>query len=169
MTMATKSSAGKRSGKTRKPPKTSLEARVAALEKRIGVPHETQDFIDRVRLKGKSVQTASVRALKTFKALASDAVAATDVVDMVFDLDANTTAKLARVYLPGSTQDIANSQKPHGVLANQIVGNYVTVIIEVAGKPDDIGVFDIQHATPSSIQLKVSDGPTGSKPLLVTP
>jgi hypothetical protein len=140
--------------------------RITALEKKAGVPHEVQDFLE--RLSGKST-TASIRAAKTFAALSNATVAPAQVVDVIFDLDSTTTAKVARVYLPGSQEDIANSQNPHGVLRNQVVGTFVTVVIQVGGEPSDIGVFDIQHAQPSSIRLRVSNGPTGTKPLLVTP
>jgi hypothetical protein len=144
---------------------------LAGLEKRVGVPHEVQDFLDRIAAKGQTPLTASTKAIKTFAALNTDAVAPAQVADLTFDIDSSTTAKLVRVYLPGkrpADPDIVNSQNTHGVLHNQVVGTFVTVIIEVAGNPNDVGVIDVKNAEPDTIKLKVSDGPVGTKPLFVT-
>ena len=143
----------------------------SALQKRIGVPHEVQDFMDRLKGKGPVLSTGSARAFRTFSLLSSDAVAPAQVTDVLFDIDKSTTAKLVRVYPLGAKPtdpDIVNTQHPHGVLHNQVVGTFVTVVIEVAGNPDNIGVIDITHAEPTVIKLKVADGPVGVKPLYVT-
>jgi hypothetical protein len=162
-------------GKTRKS-STKQQARRtdpkrAVVQKGIGVPHEVQDFVDRLQSKGRELSTSSAKAFKNIKLLSSDAVAPAQVTDVIFDIDKSTTAQLVRVYLPGkkpTDPDICNTQSPHGVLHNQVVGTFVTVVIEVAGNPQDVGVVNVTHAEPAVIKLKVADGPVGTKPLYVT-
>ena len=90
--------AGKAKGGTSK-----LESRVAALEKRIGVSHETQDFIDRVKAKGPAPVTASTRAFNSLRVLSSDAVAPVQTIDVGFDLSNTPKAPgMVRLYLPGT-------------------------------------------------------------------
>lgn len=95
---------------------------------------------------------------------------AQSLVDVAFDLDtAKTTAKMARVYLPGNATDIANTANPHGVLKGQTPGSTVIVVLDVSGNPDpnSVAVFNITNAMPNAISLKVSNGPTSTHSLLV--
>ena len=145
-----------------------LETRVKALEKRSGLSHELQDVIDRVQSKG-TPQTAALRAQTNFKFLQDDVIAPATVVDVTIELDSKaTTAKFTRVYLTGSTGDIASTAKPKGVLPRQVVGSTITVVMDVTGNPNDIGQFNVKNAQHSPISLKVSDGPTSIKSLHVT-
>jgi hypothetical protein len=91
------------------------------------------------------------------------------VVDVGISLDSdNTTARAARVFLPGSDDDIASNARPQGAVRRQVVGSGFDVVIEVMGEPDDVGVFRVSNAIPSRISLKVSDGPVAVQPLIVT-
>jgi hypothetical protein len=91
------------------------------------------------------------------------------VVDVEFTFDSNnTTAHAARVYLPGSKDDIASSAKPSGSVPRQVVGANSNVLVEVQGNPDDVGVFTVKNAIPPTITLKVSDGPVSLQPIIVT-
>lgn len=141
-----------------------LAARVAALEKRIGISHETLDFIDRVQGKGKTPPTASTRALKSFKALAnSNAVAAVETVDVFFELSSTPKAPgMVRLYLPGTKpgDEIASSQKPHGVLHQQVVGSDLQLIMDITGNLGETGSFSVKGALPSPISLQLDNGPT---------
>ena len=151
-----------------KPGGSDLETRVKALEKRSGLSHELQDVINRVQSKGK-VQTAALHAQANFKFLKDDVIAPATIVDVTFELDTKaTTAKFTRVYLTGSTEDIASTAKPKGVLPRQVVGSTITVLMDVLGNPNDLGQFTVSKAQHSPISLKVSDGPTSIKSLHVT-
>jgi len=132
-----------------------------------GVPHEVHDFLSRLKTGKAAAPTPMRQAIQSLGTLSTDAVAPAQVTTLIFDLDASTTAK-TRVYLPGHTDDIVNNKKTHGELPNLVVGTFVTVVIQVDGKPSQVGVVDVQHSEPASFQLKVSDGPVGTKPLYVT-
>jgi hypothetical protein len=137
----------------------------AAVKKLPGLPHEVHDYLSRLSSSDAS-KTPMAQAAETLTALQSDAVAPVQLTDVRFDLDASTTAT-THVHLQGQP-DIVNNANPHGVLAKQVVGTFIHVVIEVSGNPDAVGVVDVQNAEPSSFQLKVSDGPAGIKPLFVT-
>ncbi len=146
---------------------SDLAARVAALEQRAGLPHEVQNFIDRVN--DSEAPTASARAAEHFGALSGDAVAAIQITNVIFELDTTkTTAHFVRVYQSGSSDDIASTAQPHGILPRQIVGSSITVVMDVQGDPNEVGVFSLQHTAAPSISLKVSDGPISVKYLFVT-
>jgi|SRR5207302_545495 len=77
-------------------------------------------------------------------------------VDVIFELATDqTTAKIARVYLPGTTDpkdDIANTGKPKGSVKN----------------PADVGAFNVTNAKPTHMAVTVKDGPPVNVPLKVT-
>jgi hypothetical protein len=140
--------------------KTALN-RVGKIEKRIGVPHEIQDLMDRLKSKGQNPKTTATRVLASFPQLRDDISVKVALVDLVFDLDATaTTAKLTRVYLPGSTSDIASSASPHGVLPRQISGSTVLVVMETLGNSGQVGKFRVQGALQPSISLTADDSPS---------
>jgi len=138
--------------------------RVKSLEKRVGVSHETQDFLDRVKAKGRTPSTASTRALSSFKSLADGAaVAPVETVDVEFDLASTPKAPgLVRLYLPGTQpgDEIATSAKPHGVLHQQIVGSDLQLIMDITGNLGESGSFSVKAALPNPISLLLDDGPT---------
>src|SRR5437016_9742461 len=73
--------------------------------------------------------------------------------DVTFELDdKNTTAKLARVYLPGTTDpknDLANNMgKPKGTLKNQTVGSTFEVVVEASGTPGQKCAFNVTNGEP---------------------
>jgi hypothetical protein len=86
---------------------------------------------------------------------------------VIFDLDPSTTAAPARLRLQNSSTYIVTSAKPHGELPGQVIGSTIHVVVEAQGNPDDFVLINVQHATPTTIKMKVSEGP-GTKPLLVT-
>jgi hypothetical protein len=154
--------------KTPKKRATTRNNRLLQIEKRVGVPHEIQDLIERLHAKGQAPQTTAARVLKSFPALANDQSIPVQLVDVEFDLDHQaTTAVNVRVYLPGHAEDIASSAAPHGVLPRQVVGSTVVVVMDVTGNPNHVGVFTVRHAQPPKISLKVSDGPVSLKSLFV--
>jgi hypothetical protein len=167
---AKKTKQGKSGGSGKdKSGQSSLEARVAALESRQGLSHETQDFIERAGQKGKSSGTASSRAFKSVRVLSADAVAPAQLVDVTFDLSSTPKAPgMVRLYLAGTTADIASSTSPHGVLPRQIVGSDIQLIMDITGNSGEAGSFNVKGALPSSISLNVDDGPTSIKYLHVT-
>jgi hypothetical protein len=139
--------------------KTAL-SRVGKIEKRIGVPHEIQDLMDRLNSKGKNPKTTATRVLASFPQLRDEVSVKVALVDLVFDLDATaTTATLTRVYLPGSP-DIASSASPHGVLPRQISGSTVLVVMETLGNSGQVGKFNVQGALQPSITLTAGDSPS---------
>jgi hypothetical protein len=142
--------------------------RIAKLESRVGVPHEVQDFIDRVQSSDKVTSTASSQALEKFDVLSSDAVAAAQVTDVIFDIDDATTATLVRLRLSSGPPHIVTSSKHHGVLSGQVVGRFIEVLIEAEGDADQVAIVKVQHAVSDTIQLKLADGKSGLKSLFVT-
>lgn len=141
-----------------------LVRRVESLEQRVGVSHETQDFLDRVNAKGGTASTASTRALTSFKDLADgDAVAPVATVDVEFVLGSTPKPPgLVRLYLPGTQpgDEIATSAKPHGVLHQQVVGSDLQLIMDITGNLGETGSFSVKAALPSPISLQLDDGPT---------
>jgi hypothetical protein len=85
--------------------------------------------------------------------------------------DKKTTAKLARVYLPGTTDprdDIANNMgKPKGTLKNQTVGSTIEVVVDASGTPGQKGVFNVTNAEPTVLQLTLKKK-TNSESVLLT-
>jgi hypothetical protein len=74
-------------------------------------------------------------------------------VDVTFALDdKNTTAKLARVYLPGTTDpenDLANNMdKPKSTLKGQTVGSTFEVVVEASGTPGQKCAFNVTNSEP---------------------
>ena len=93
-------------------------------------------------------------------------------VDVIFELDTDqTTAKIARVYLPGTTNpknDIANTGKRKGAVKNQTVGSTFKVVLDAAENPEDVAAFNVTNAKPTHISVTVKDGPPVTVPLKVT-
>jgi hypothetical protein len=142
----------------------AIERRLKALERRIGVSHETQDFVDRLKAKGGIASTASTQALKSFKVL-SDGSAGPSVatVDVVFDLtDTPKAPGMVRIYQAGSKpgDEIASSQKPHGVLPAQVVGSDLQLIMDIMGNVGEKGGFSVKAALPTPLTLVLDTGPT---------
>jgi hypothetical protein len=138
--------------------------RLKLLEGRIGVSHETQDFLDRVRAKADSPSTPSTRAFSSFKDLADgDAVAAIDTVDVTFDLVSTPKAPgMVRLYFEGTKagDEIATSAKPHGVLHQQVVGSDLRLIMDITGNLGEAGSFSVDGALPNPISLQLDEGPS---------
>jgi hypothetical protein len=152
----------------KKPTLKSAMSRVGKVEKRIGVPHEIQDLMDRLTSKGRDPMTTARRVLKSFPQLAKGVSVPVTLVDIVFDLDTSvTTAKITRVYLPGANWDIASSASPHGLLPRQISGSTVIVVMETLGDDGDIGKFNLQGTLQSDISLSSQDSPS-LMPLIVS-
>ena len=143
----------------------SSDQRLAALEQKIGVPHEVQDFLDRLGSK-RGRGTASLRAVKTFDALSDDAVAPAELTNVIFDMQ-DTKLTLVRVFPKEGGPDIVDSAQPHGVLPQKMVGDFVHLVIQVQGDADDEVVITVQNATPN-IRMKGKEGPFAIKTLFVT-
>jgi hypothetical protein len=159
----------KKKSKRGKPTRSSraAAAQAARSKKLPGIPHEVHDHLSRLA-DPVSLRTPMVMAAKSFSALGSDEVAPAQLTDVTFTINPATTATLTRVHLQGDPNDIVNNTRPQGILPRQVVGTFVTVVIEVTGAPDAVGVIDVQHASPGSFRLAVSHGPVGTKPLFIT-
>ena len=159
----------KKTFKGGKPSRSSraATAQTTRLKKLPSIPHEVHDHLSRLA-SPVSLRTPMVVAAKSLSALGSAEVAAAQLTDVTFTINPSTTATLTRVHLQADSNDIVNKTRPQGVLPRQVVGTFVTVVIEVTGAPDTVGVIDVQHASPASFRLKVSDGPVGIKPLFIT-
>lgn len=145
----------------KKPTLKSALTRVGKVEKRMGVPHEIQDLMDRLSSKGKSPMTTARRVLKSFPQLAAGISVPVTLVDVVFDLDkAATTAKITRVYLPGADRDIASSASPHGVLPRQVSGSTIVVVMETLGNDGELGKFNLQGTLQTDMSLLSQDSPS---------
>ncbi len=75
-----------------------------------------------------------------------------------------------RVYLTGTTEDIASTAKHHGVLPAQTVGSTIKVTMDLTGSVNasDLGQFTVKNAQHSPISLTVANGPISVKTLHVT-
>lgn len=136
--------------------------RLAALETRIGLPNEVQDFIDRKR----SGSTAATAAHAAFSELRDEGVAHVTLTDVLFDLDTSTKLNLVRVSTKDG-QEIVSKARPHGSLKQQIVGRFVEVVIQIQGTDNDEAFVKVLNATPN-IRVKGKDGPFATKQLFVT-
>jgi hypothetical protein len=81
-------------------------------------------------------------------------------VDVLFELDTDqTTAKISRVYLPGTKDpkdDIANTGRPKGVVKNQTVGSTFEVVVDALGTPGQKCAFNVTNAEPTVLPLTLT-------------
>jgi hypothetical protein len=96
--------------------------------------------------------------------------AAATTVTVVLDLDKKgTTAKFARLYFVGHTEDLVNNtDTPHAELPDQPLGSTIQLMMEVRGDDAQTGSFTVKAATPTPVTLKVADGPKSPVMLFVS-